>query len=170
MFEPIREGSAQVEWLPQKQKRKGKKAARTCEVSQELYGLILELKGDQLASEKLFPYSEDWIKEKLNKILHDFDHTSHDLRHTRLTDLSNAGMDLVTLQNFAGHSDPKTTSKYVTVSKEDLIMKVREIDKRLKINSVGQERLEERRDMEEAQGRGTALGKRVAREAPIETE
>ena len=72
-------------------------------------------------------------------------------------------MDLITLQNFAGHADPKTTSKYVAVSKNDLRMKVKEMDKRLKHS-------EERRGMGEAQERGTALGKRVAREAPTKTE
>jgi hypothetical protein len=59
-------------------------------------------------------------------------------------------MDLVTLQNFAGHADPKTTSKYVNVSKKDLIMKVKELDKRLKISSVGLDDLEERRGVGEA--------------------
>jgi len=40
MFKPVEDGTVQVEWLPQKQRRRGKKAVRTCEVSQKLYGLI----------------------------------------------------------------------------------------------------------------------------------
>lgn len=90
---------------------------RTCEVSRELYDLILGYRRDRDGSDELFPYGISWLEEKINTILGEFGHSSHDLRHTRLTDLSNEGMSLVMLQNFAGHSDPKTTSKYVTVSK-----------------------------------------------------
>ena len=39
----------------------GEKVMRTCEVSQELYSLILELKGDQQAIKQLFPYTDSWI-------------------------------------------------------------------------------------------------------------
>lgn len=132
MFEPAEGGGVLVEWLPQKQKRKGKKAVRVCKLSEELYRLILDYKGNKLGSERLFPLTTKWINEKINMILDEFGYTSHDMRHTRLTDLSNEGMDLVTLQNFAGHADPKTTSKYVTVSNCELIRKVSEIDERLK--------------------------------------
>ena len=38
-------------------------------------------------------------------------------------------MSLANLQKFAGHSDPKTTAGYVTVSNEDMLQQVRAIDK-----------------------------------------
>lgn len=47
MFKPVDNGRAQLEWLPKKQKRKGEKAVRTCEISSETYELILQYGSDQ---------------------------------------------------------------------------------------------------------------------------
>lgn len=87
----------------------------------------------------MFPYTIAYLYEEFGKIFRDYDHSSHDLRHTRLTDLSKSGMSLVELQNFAAHSDPKTTSKYITISKEDMLEKIRKID--ANIESLGNSQL-----------------------------
>ena len=65
---------------------------------------------------------------KFDEILGEFGHSSHDFRHSRITELHKGGMSLATLQKFAGHSDPKTTTRYITVSKEDLLQEIRSID------------------------------------------
>lgn len=110
------------------------------------------------------------MDDKINTILGEYGHSSHDLRHTRLTDLSNEGMSLVMLQNFAGHADPKTTSKYVNLSNEDILMKVREIDTRIKCFGGVIPDLERPREQKAATKVEAALGKRIAPEALNKTE
>lgn len=50
------------------------------------------------------------------------DVTLHTLRHTCLTRLAKGGMDLLRLQEWAGHSDPKITAeRYVHLRPDDLV-------------------------------------------------
>jgi site-specific recombinase XerD len=39
--------------------------------------------------------------------------SSHDFRHTKITELVNAGMDISQVQQYVGHTDVKTTLSYV---------------------------------------------------------
>ena len=115
--------------MPEKQKRKERKAIRHCEISSDLFKQICEYGKGKDSSAFLFPYSIKTLYNKFNQLLSKFGHSSHDLRHARLTELSAGGMSLANLQKFAGHSDPKTTAGYVTVSNEDMLQQVRAIDK-----------------------------------------
>lgn len=47
--------------------------------------------------------------------------TPHSLRHSRITHLSEAGMDIYKLKEFAGHSNIKTTEIYLHLSKSSLV-------------------------------------------------
>jgi integrase/recombinase XerD len=47
--------------------------------------------------------------------------TPHSLRHSRLTHLCEAGMDIYKLKEFAGHSNIKTTEIYLHLSKSSLV-------------------------------------------------
>ena len=52
----------------------------------------------------------------------------HLLRHTCLSHRNEAGEDLRSLQEFAGHSSPNTTARYVHISDEQASKKVDEFD------------------------------------------
>jgi integrase len=68
-------------------------------------------------------YMFDQIREdvKLKGALNLDDVTLHTLRHTTLTRLAKGGMDLLRLQAWAGHSDPKITAqRYTHLSPSDL--------------------------------------------------
>lgn len=41
------------------------------------------------------------------------DVSSHDFRHSKITELVNAGMHLTEVQSYVGHSRPETTLSYV---------------------------------------------------------
>lgn len=63
------------------------------------------------------------IRDDLSKIGMDIsDVTLHTLRHTCLTRLAQGGMELLRLQKWAGHSDPKITAeRYVHLRVDDLM-------------------------------------------------
>lgn len=49
--------------------------------------------------------------------------SSHDFRHSKITDLSKV-MDVKEIQKYVGHSDVKTTLRYVKVEQEAVVSKV----------------------------------------------
>jgi integrase len=77
-----------------------------------------------------FPFRENgawymWrnIREDLDKLGADIqDVTLHTLRHTCLTRLAQGGLDLLRLQIWAGHSDPKVTAeRYIHLRPAQLV-------------------------------------------------
>lgn len=38
---------------------------------------------------------------------------SHDFRHTKITELAEAGLPISEVQSYVGHSDAKTTLRYI---------------------------------------------------------
>lgn len=71
-------------------------------------------------------------------------------------------MSLVLLQKFVGHSDPKTTSRYISVTEKALIDNVKDIDERLEAMN----RSRDRKTRAKEQERCVVLGKRIASETP----
>jgi site-specific recombinase XerD len=51
-------------------------------------------------------------------------HTSHDFRHSKVTDLLNEGMQLKEVATYVGHSNPGTTLKYFNVDQASVMDKV----------------------------------------------
>jgi len=50
----------------------------------------------------------------------DTEASSHDLRATKLTHMARQGVDVVTIQNIAGHADPRTTEIYIRSTMDDM--------------------------------------------------
>jgi integrase len=47
------------------------------------------------------------------KINMKLNYNTHDLRHTKITDLANSGMPVTTIQRFVGHANSSTTMRYI---------------------------------------------------------
>ena len=64
--------------------------------------------------------------------------SSHHLRHTMATQLLNAGMDLVSIQDLLGHTRIKTTERYTKVSNvkvmKDYFKAIEEVERRSRSN------------------------------------
>ena len=69
-------------------------------------------KGRQVVVRSLTPQSV-WLvlKNRANEAGVD-DFSPHDFRRTFISELLDAGVDIVTVQQLAGHADPNTTAKY----------------------------------------------------------
>jgi site-specific recombinase XerD len=63
-------------------------------------------------SRRLHPDSVRYIVEHRAELAGVRDVSPHDFRRSAISDLLDAGEDLASVQRFAGHSDPKTTSRY----------------------------------------------------------
>jgi integrase len=70
-------------------------------------------KGGKLEpSRRLHPDAVRYIVEHRADLAGVRDVSPHDFRRSAISDLLDAGEDLASVQRFAGHSDPKTTSRY----------------------------------------------------------
>jgi integrase/recombinase XerD len=69
--------------------------------------------------------------------------TPHSLRHSRLTHLCEAGMDIYKLKELAGHSNIKTTEIYLHLSKASLVKNVEMFDRIIEQNLCNKEFLKE---------------------------
>jgi site-specific recombinase XerD len=69
--------------------------------------------------------------------------TPHSLRHSRLTHLCEAGMDIYKLKEIAGHSNIKTTEIYLHLSKTSLVSNVEMFDLIIEQNLISQNILKE---------------------------
>ena len=68
------------------------------------------------------PYSQSWIREKLNLLAIDYDITdelgnryhfkNHSFRHTYAIKLINSGVDILTVQELLAHASPEMTLRY----------------------------------------------------------
>lgn len=69
-------------------------------------------KGGRVVVRSLTPRSVWYLLEKRAQDAGVEDFSPHDFRRTFISHLLDAGIDLVTVQQLAGHSDPATTSRY----------------------------------------------------------
>lgn len=73
-------------------------------------------------SRKGYPYSQHWVRDKLNELAHKhqikdengklFHFTMHQFRHTYSVKLLNGGADILVVQELLGHASPEMTLTY----------------------------------------------------------
>jgi site-specific recombinase XerD len=99
VYLPHKEIIAITQWLHRRTRRPGP--------------LLLPIrKGGQLQWHHLSPQAILTILQKRADRAHITHFSPHDLRRTFCSDLLDAGIDLVTVQQLAGHASPTTTAKY----------------------------------------------------------
>jgi integrase len=69
-------------------------------------------RGKRVLNRRLAPYSVLFILQKRSDSAGIASFSAHDFRRTYISDLLDAGVDLVTTQRLARHRDPATTSRY----------------------------------------------------------
>jgi len=69
-------------------------------------------KGKRVTLRRLTSQAVLFILQKRGEEAHVAAFSTHDFRRTFISDLLDAGVDLVTVQRLAGHSDPSTSSRY----------------------------------------------------------
>lgn len=63
------------------------------------------------------------MRKRLNSYLtsRGYTYTSHSFRHTKITELADAGLPTKTMQLYVGHSDAATTLKYIHVDEGEAL-------------------------------------------------
>jgi integrase len=78
-------------------------------------------------SEKVFDYLPNTLRTKVNRYLKPYDsHTSHDFRHTRITELAVSGLSVKTMQVLVGHANPSTTMRYIHTDQDQALQQVKQ--------------------------------------------
>lgn len=117
----VREDAIEWEQPNFKAPRKPTKKAFVLRKEKWLYDII---KGWlKICDRKVFPYKISWTKYKVNSYLRQFGFSSHDLRHSRGTHLSEKfGYNVFDINRILGHSRLETSLAYVhpTEMKEKL--------------------------------------------------
>src|SRR6267142_1532320 len=96
------------------------KKIRQDAITEETQALIKELqkKNGKKDGDHLYTCSADALKKRVNRYLKHhlhLDHTSHDFRHGKVTDLINEGVQLKEVAIYVGHKNPATTLRYFNV-------------------------------------------------------
>lgn len=101
-------------------KKTGK--ARKGTVTEETAELIEKLRcqAGKRVQDLIFTGNINSLTRKLNRHLKKLalDHSSHDFRHTKITELANAGLQIKALQDYVGHANTATTMRYVHVDQD----------------------------------------------------
>ena len=58
-------------------------------------------------------------------------HSSHDFRHTKITELANSGVPTKTIQSYVGHSNSITTMRYINADQDEAVRTVIEASEKL---------------------------------------
>jgi len=69
-------------------------------------------KAQRVVLRRLTPQAVLYLMQKRAESANVTDFSPHDFRRTFISDLLDAGTDIVTVQKLAGHADPATTSRY----------------------------------------------------------
>lgn len=78
----------------------------------------LQQKTGNKDGDHIYQCSSNALNLKINKYLKktlQVDHSSHDFRHSKVTDLINEGVHLKEVATYVGHSNPSTTLRYFNV-------------------------------------------------------
>jgi site-specific recombinase XerD len=78
----------------------------------------LQRKTGKENGENIYTCTSGALNRKVNRFLKDklgVDHSSHDFRHSKVTDLLNEGVHLKKVATYVGHSNTATTLRYFNV-------------------------------------------------------
>ncbi len=127
----IREDAIEWEQPNFKAQKKPTKKAYVLRNERWLYDIIKDWL--KLCDEKIFPYKISWTKYKVNRYLKQFGYTSHDLRHSRGTHLSElARYSAFDINRLLGHSRLETSLAYVhPVEMKEKLIKALDDEKEL---------------------------------------
>ncbi len=69
------------------------------------------------------------MKLRINRYLKKvgYKYTSHDFRHTKITQLADAGLATKTMQMYVGHKSAATTMRYIHVEEKEALRQVAEV-------------------------------------------
>lgn len=96
------------------------------QLSQKKGALFVHIfKGDKIGKERLGVKGIHYVIEDIQKQCRLSNFTTHDLRRTYATTLLSANVDIFTVQDLLGHSDPITTKRY---DKRNESVKIRAIE------------------------------------------
>ena len=87
------------------------------------------------SADKIFTSNIEALRRKINRYLQDvlgLDHSSHDFRHTKITELANSGLPTKTIQSYVGHSSSVTTTRYINVDQDEAVRQVTLASEKLK--------------------------------------
>jgi integrase len=96
------------------------KRSRQGVITEETEKLIKQLQKEngKENDEYIYTCSIDALRNRVNRHLKDslkVNHTSHDFRHGKITDLLTGGVHLKEVATYVGHSNPATTLRYFNV-------------------------------------------------------
>lgn len=101
-------------------KRKGDLSQETIDLVQQLLGST-----DAQPDDMLFSSTADTLRVRVNRFLKQYGHTSHDFRHTKITELARKGLPVKVMQVLAGHSCSTTTMRYISVDQDEALDQVK---------------------------------------------
>jgi integrase len=119
----VPEGGANITWNPKKQK--GADVLRKCFVTPETMVLVKEYQADLPSTMFLYPHSDTTMANMLHRLFKTLkeDVSSHNFRHTKLTDLGGF-LRPQEIRDYAGHSSIRVTDRYLHSNQEGVLRKV----------------------------------------------
>jgi len=71
-------------------------------------------------SDTIYEGTVNAMTQRLNRYLKslDFNYTSHDFRHTKVSELAASGLHTKAVQMYVGHADAATTMRYIHIDEE----------------------------------------------------
>lgn len=98
-------------------------------------------------TDKIFVAGINALKLRLNRYLKEtlgLNHSSHDFRHTKITELANSGMATKTIQTYVGHTNSLTTMRYIQVDQNEALRQVKEANIQIGLKRMRDQQEEEK--------------------------